>query len=65
MAVGAGAEAEDVGILTTEVEEEILGGLIMIEMAQVMTMAWEVKLLGLGGNNASCKWHTIAYYANE
>ena len=61
MAVGAGAEGEDVEILTTEAEEEILGGRIMIEMVQVMTMAWGVKLLGQGGNNASCKCCTIAY----
>ena len=59
MAVGTGAEAGDVEIFTTEAEEETLGGLTMTEMAQVMTMAWEVKLLGQGGNNASCKYHTM------
>ena len=48
-------------ILTTEAEEEIVGGLTMIGMFQVMMMAWVMKLLGQEENSESCKFHTLAY----
>ena len=51
-------------IIISEAEEEIPGGLTMIEMFQMM-MAWEMTLLGQEGNNVNSKYFTkcmFVYY---
>ena len=62
--VGAGAGGGDVGIITTEAEEEIVEGLTLTETFQmmIMMMVLDMKVLGQGGSNESCMSHN--YKAN-